>query len=620
MTVAQIQAFLDQQVPQCRAGHQPTCLRHYQENGKSAAQIIWETAQEFRINPQVLIVKIQKEQGLITNTAPAEWMYRTATGYGCPDTAPCAEQYWGFTNQVRWTGRMFRAIMNDSPTWWTPYNLGWNFIHYSPDLAGCGGSMVYIENRATKALYNYTPYQPNTATLAAGLGTAPCGAYGNRNFYIFFNRWFGAAQPTLGSCDAKVENIVCVWSVKKSDGSQFLTSSKAELENTISIHRWTYEGLAFYASKVQKTGTVPVYRLRRDNKHFYSIDQAEYTTMINSGDWVDESISFYVFPTTVSNSMSHPVYRLYNQSSNRHFWTKDNNQKLSLLNSGYRLETNAFNTLSGLIDLPIVTADRHNIYRLRLNSSYFYTTDLTELETAIRTGHVYEGVLATANADSSGTAIYRLRHGNGYFYTASLPEHDNAVRSFGMVSEGIRFYIDSSSARVYRLANIQSGRHLYTSSTNEAMSLINNGWRYENMLVNNNTNPSPVYRFLNLRNNRHFYTINVDEAASITNRNWKYETIAFYASRSSGHPVYRLRLNDKHFYTANVHERDIAINRHRYTLEGIAFYVSPTATDKPVYRLQGGSDQYFYTTSSSERDNAVNRFGFRYEGVGFYLP
>jgi hypothetical protein len=220
MNPSQIQSFLESKVVACDTwGAQPsefgggtrrqwaeargysapfTCLRDYSENGKSAAQIIYDASQEFAINPQVLIVLLQKEQGLITDTWPLSTQYKTATGYGCPDTAPCDTQYFGLTNQLRWSGRMFRAIMNASPTWYTPYVIGNNYIQYNPDKS-CGGSNVNIENRATQALYNYTPYQPNSGALNAGWGTAPCGAYGNRNFYLYFTNWFGSIteQPSF---------------------------------------------------------------------------------------------------------------------------------------------------------------------------------------------------------------------------------------------------------------------------------------------------------------------------------------------------------------------------------------------------------------------------------------
>lgn len=217
MSAANIQNFLNSKVPACDTqGTQPsehgggtraqwaqarygqstfTCIKDYVEGGKSAAQIIYDKSRQYSINPQVLIVLLQKEQGLITDTWPLNIQYRTATGYGCPDTAPCDTQYFGLTNQLDWAAKMFRSIMNASPSWYTPYILGNNFIRYSP-IASCGGSNVNIENRSTQALYNYTPYQPNQGALNAGWGTAPCGAYGNRNFWLYFNDWFG---PTTNS-------------------------------------------------------------------------------------------------------------------------------------------------------------------------------------------------------------------------------------------------------------------------------------------------------------------------------------------------------------------------------------------------------------------------------------
>jgi hypothetical protein len=54
---------------------------------------------------------------------------------------------------------------------------------------------VYIQNQATANLYYYTPYQPNAASLRAGYGEGDgCSTYGNRNFYQYFNDWFGSTQ------------------------------------------------------------------------------------------------------------------------------------------------------------------------------------------------------------------------------------------------------------------------------------------------------------------------------------------------------------------------------------------------------------------------------------------
>lgn len=187
------------------------CLYEYQENtetgennagrvnqdgtpyqvtgGKGAAQILWEVGQSYNINPQVLIVLIQKEQGLVTDNWPWLSQYEKATGYSCPDTAPCNSMHSGFYRQVVGAAWQFRRYM-EVPSYFN-YDVGTNNIYYNPS-ASCGASAVNIVNRATAMLYNYTPYQPNQAALdnMYGIGDS-CSAYGNRNFWRYFNDWFG---------------------------------------------------------------------------------------------------------------------------------------------------------------------------------------------------------------------------------------------------------------------------------------------------------------------------------------------------------------------------------------------------------------------------------------------
>ena len=203
MSASSIQAFLNSKVSTCQAGY--TCLKDYTQNGKSAAQIIFDKSQEFSINPQTMLVLLQKEQILVTDTWPTPTQYTKATGFGCPDSSlsvavdanqnGCYDQYEGFTNQVHYAARMFRRIMNNDPAQYQGFSLGNNNVQYHPNTA-CGAPNVFIENRATIALYTYTPYQPNPAALANLYGTGDgCSAYGNRNFWRMFNDWFG---PSTG--------------------------------------------------------------------------------------------------------------------------------------------------------------------------------------------------------------------------------------------------------------------------------------------------------------------------------------------------------------------------------------------------------------------------------------
>jgi len=233
MSVADIQNFLNSKVPTCNRWHAGftgasgtvysppwTCLKEYNENpttkqnnigqfnpdgspvvvpgGLSAAQIIWNAAQTYSINPQVILVTLQKETGLITDDWAASWQYRTAMGFGCPDGAPCDAQWFGFANQVAQGTRHFRNFFDGvrSGGFWTPTLPGVNTIGYNPNSA-CGSSSVNITTRAAAALYSYTPYQPNAAALNNLYGTGDaCSAYGNRNFWRDFTGWFGATLTT----------------------------------------------------------------------------------------------------------------------------------------------------------------------------------------------------------------------------------------------------------------------------------------------------------------------------------------------------------------------------------------------------------------------------------------
>ena len=163
------------------------CMADEVFEGGTAAHIIYEAAQKYKINPQVLLVLLEKEQSLVRDTFPHSQQYRSATGYGCPDTAACSEKYYGLKNQVSNAAALFRTVLDGG---WTNYPLGNNYVQYNPNAA-CGGSIVNIRNLATSALYRYTPYQPNAVTLAGGSNN--CSAYGNMNFYNLFELWFGGA-------------------------------------------------------------------------------------------------------------------------------------------------------------------------------------------------------------------------------------------------------------------------------------------------------------------------------------------------------------------------------------------------------------------------------------------
>lgn len=244
MSAAQIQSFLSAKVPRCQSGY--TCLKDfgmattsrsadamctapYAGSGwESAAQIIFKVAQACGINPQVLLVTLQKEQSLVTHTWPSPERYTIAMGQGCPDTAGCDARYFGFFNQVYGAAWQLKRYANPPGTsqyftWYAPGRT-WN-IRFHPD-ASCGSSPVYIANQATANLFYYTPYQPNAAAMAAGHGEGDrCSAYGNRNFYNYFTDWFGSTRGASVTL-AKSDSSSTVWIVSR--GSRWALTDVTE--------------------------------------------------------------------------------------------------------------------------------------------------------------------------------------------------------------------------------------------------------------------------------------------------------------------------------------------------------------------------------------------------------
>lgn len=230
MNEAQIQSFLEQKVPYCPPGRQ--CLRDYRQattsrgadeacaayrsaGTETAAQIIAKVSVACGISPKVVLVMLEKEQTLVTrtDTTSSSWAWKASMGYACPDSGPggsanCDSQYYGFFNQVYNGVRQLKRYGISSTFSWFPVGRT-SQIQYHPNT-GCGTKPVYIENKATAALYYYTPYTPNDAALAAGYGTGnSCSSYGNRNFYGFYSDWFGDpnAMLTRGAIGVKYDAL-----------------------------------------------------------------------------------------------------------------------------------------------------------------------------------------------------------------------------------------------------------------------------------------------------------------------------------------------------------------------------------------------------------------------------
>lgn len=147
-------------------------LTNFKEGGRSAASIIYDAAKEHRINPQVLLATLQKEQSLITTgtsydtNADSSGKLRKAMGYACPDSGGCDSRYAGFTNQVDGAAFQFRFNFDGSTTR--------RFSDYQVNQTmSFDGTPVVLLNQATASLYRYTPH-----------------ISGNRSFYTIYFTYF----------------------------------------------------------------------------------------------------------------------------------------------------------------------------------------------------------------------------------------------------------------------------------------------------------------------------------------------------------------------------------------------------------------------------------------------
>ncbi len=204
LSVAQVQQFLVRQ-----GGF----LANYSENGRTAAQIIVDAAHGAgdasgsingvavtpstgTVNPAVILVTLQKEQGLVTMKTQNDNSLRAAMGYSCPDSGGCNPAYVGFTKQVEngaWQLRYNYEAAGQTAAWRTQYYGGDSFPRKpmfpgdSVTLTNTGkpDQTVTVANRATSSLYRYTPHVYN----------------GNFSFWTLYTNWFNQLTLTVTGLD-----------------------------------------------------------------------------------------------------------------------------------------------------------------------------------------------------------------------------------------------------------------------------------------------------------------------------------------------------------------------------------------------------------------------------------
>jgi len=275
MTADQINSFLNTFPNSCIStnsgfassdpvGYSPTSGYIF-GNHVSAGNVIYDAAQAYQLNPQVIITQLELQQGLVTGQGgcAGDMRYAAAMGYACPDsggvhsysgldlyqrngvtvtsvtnTCVMSANRAGFSQQIIYAAWLlkFAEQRSEGSIGWAIIQGSWN---NSDDLSSCyygpftqgtrqvcpsgistyydgnftlfGGTVVHLTNGATASLYNYIPHM-----------TA------NQYFFNTFTNWFGSpfAQPPSvsmtinGASSATVSygsNVTLAWNGQNVD-------------------------------------------------------------------------------------------------------------------------------------------------------------------------------------------------------------------------------------------------------------------------------------------------------------------------------------------------------------------------------------------------------------------
>ena len=192
MTQSEVQNFLDS-----KGGYLANYVCEDKEgNARQASEVIHTLSQETKLNPQFMLTLLQKEQSLITDPSPTERQLSAAVGYGCPDAGGCNPRWNSFFKQVNSSYLQFRSYLDESLIrecinneypgkeyhescsgdyyYSKRYKLGQTYIIPRDNTPVKTVDIVTMENRATAALYTYTPHV----------------YYGNYNFWKLYDDYF----------------------------------------------------------------------------------------------------------------------------------------------------------------------------------------------------------------------------------------------------------------------------------------------------------------------------------------------------------------------------------------------------------------------------------------------
>ena len=116
-------------------------------DGETPVKLIFEACQINKINPKIILTKLQTEQGLITgdkSIKPTQKQLDGALGVGMLDDGTVLQEYQGFAKQIKSAAETFRS--------------GFDSARREKFEISVDGATLAVNNSATYSLYSYTPH------------------------------------------------------------------------------------------------------------------------------------------------------------------------------------------------------------------------------------------------------------------------------------------------------------------------------------------------------------------------------------------------------------------------------------------------------------------------------
>lgn len=281
---------------------------------KSAAEIIYNTAVKYQINPKFLLVTLQKEQSLVTDDTPTQKQIDWATGYGVCDSCNLNSdnllKYKGFGKQVDNAGGLIRWYYN---------NTDKSFVKKKDQNTTIDNQIIIPQSWATAFLYTYTPH-----------------IHGNKNFWRIWNTWFSQIYPngTLLRSASSTEVWLIQNNIKRKFKNQSTLLSRADPKMIVTVQD---SELGNYQTGQEIS--FPNYSVLKTASNFYLLDydtlrpfaSAEVVRQIgyNPEEFIeitDTDIAGYQIGSVINTSTTAPQGKIYQITdlNNSYYLFKDN--------------------------------------------------------------------------------------------------------------------------------------------------------------------------------------------------------------------------------------------------------------------------------------------------------